>query len=249
MLQHLRRGLQISIVMAMVGVSSLLVAPPTLAQVPSPCATQPDAVALSLVIDVEPGQNITLVGGAGGTPPFTQTAHVTVTCTLPSPGFLTGGSVVPGAVVRVFASNSTGIDVSTANGSQTGAVVGPPALFVVTSVAGATPPCGSPASALNFCDVTTDASGNAVFTITSPTPNAAAVGPPLSLVGSHREQVRVAFGTTLVDPRTGAFIGANAGGFLFESAPAAATPELDSFVLFGAGAVALAGFAWKRRRA
>jgi len=244
MLQHLRRGLELSIVMAMVGVSSLLVAPPAPALAQSACATVPGAVALSLVIDVAPGQNLTLQGGAGGTPPFTQTASVVVTCTLDN-------SVVPGATVRVFASNSPGIDVTTPTGTQTGAPINPPAaLFVVTAGPGATgvtPPCGGAASALNFCDIITNASGQASFTITSPTANPLATGLP-SLVGSHREQVRVAFGTTLVAPGPGgAFIGANAGGFLFESATV--TPELDSFVLFGAGALALAGFAWKRRHA
>jgi len=237
MFRYLRRSLAASALVAMVGLGSLLVVPPTTAAAVSACASVPGAIALSLVIDLEPGQNITLKGAGG--PPFSATANVTATCTIDN-------SPVTGATVRVWASDSAGIDVTSANGSQTGLVIPPAMNFVVTSITGVTPPCGGAPSALNFCDVTTDALGAAVFTITSPTANPAAIPGP-ALIGSHREQVRQAFGTTLVDPVTGRFIGANNGGFLF--AQTAATPELDSFILFGAGGLVLAGFAWKRRRA
>ncbi|SRR5579871_1870260 len=237
MFSYLQRGVAASVLIAMVGFSSLLLASATPAAAASACAGEPNAIALSLVIDLEPGQNITLVGSGG--PPFTASAHVTATCTLDN-------TPVSGAVVRVWASNSAGIDVTSANGSQTGVVIPPAMNFVVTSGTGATPPCGSPASALNFCDVTTDASGAAAFTITSPSANPAALNGPV-LIGSHREQVRQAFGTTLVDPN-GVFIGPVNGGSLFASVPAA-TPELDSFVLFGVGALALAGAVRMGRRA
>jgi hypothetical protein len=151
---------------------------------------------------------------------------------------------VSNAVVRVWASNSAGIDVTSANGSQTGIVIPPGMLFDVTSITGATPPCGGAASALDFCDVTTDALGQAVFTITSPTANPAASPGPV-LIGSHREQIRQAFGVDLVTG--GVFIGPQNGGQLFAQAPV--TPELDSFVLFGVGALMLGGLALKRRRA
>ncbi len=220
-----RRGLAASLLVAIVGFSTLLGVGATPAAAASPCAGAPDAIALSLVIDLEPGQNLTLQGSGG--PPFATTAHVTATCTIDN-------SPVSGATVRVFASDTPGIDVTTQNGGQIGAVIPPGMSFSVN---------GSAASGLSFADVTTNASGVANFTISSPSANPAAVAGPV-LIGSHREQVRQAFGVTLTDT-SGTFIGANTGGFLF----AQAVPELDSFILFGAGGLALAGFVLVRRQA
>jgi len=229
---NLRRDLATSLLIAMMGLSMLLVAgaTPAAAQVPSCASAGPGAIAISLVLNLAEGTDLTLVGGPGGSPPFTVTSQVVATCKAT-------GEPVPGATVRIFASDTPGIDVTPLNGAQIGAQIAPNMLFAV---------CGGAASPLAFCDVVTNASGVASFTITSPTANPAAVGGPV-LIGSHREQIRVAFGTTLVDS-SGIFIGPNTGGFLFATAPAA-VPELDSFVLFGAGGLALAGYALKRRRA
>jgi len=192
---------------------------------------------IELSITIGPAQDIDLQGGAGGTGPFTSSpATVTVLCKADS-------TAISGAVVRIFASNQPFIIPLTEAGQGFGAVLAPGMLFNVTGGAG----CDGTASALDFCDITTGANGQATFTITSPSDQPTLAGAVNLQVGTHLEQVRQAFGVTLTGPG-GAFNGPVTFGTIFASAPGA-TPELDSFVLFGAGGLALAGFAWKRRRA
>jgi len=155
---------------------------------------------------------------------------------------------VTSGTIRVYVSNSNDISLTTITGAPVDGALPPAVLFSVNDGAASGLGCGAPAAAFTTCDVALNSSGQITFTTTSPTANPGASPGPV-LVGSHREALITAFGLNLFTAGTLTFFGPSNGGHIFEQAAATATPELDSFVLFGAGLLGLAAIGIKRRRA